>query len=113
MINAYDNLNNIETISFEAGDNQTFEFNVYDEDGFSYDILTSGTWLLCPYGDYGNNLYVNYPITINGYIATLTIPSSATNNLSGKYIQQLTLLDISGESFVAQGIVLITPSGNS
>ena len=110
---SYNNLNNLKEISFEAGSDQTFEFDVYEDDSLNLDIVISGTWLLCPYADYSDNLDIDYSLNVNGHIVTLTLLGSATINLSGKYIQQLILLDSSGNSFISQGIITITPSGSS
>lgn len=110
---SYNNLNNIEEISFAAGSDQTLEFTAYEDSSWNFSDLASGTWLLCPYGHYNNDLDIAYSLNTSGHLATLSIPGSSTVDLAGKYIQQLVLQDSSGERFIGQGIVIITPSGNS
>jgi hypothetical protein len=107
----YDNLNNLPEISFEAGTQKILPFTVYKENGLDPQNIISAVWTLCPYGELqittltktGTNIIIN--------TFDIVLDSSDTETLSGKYIQQITVVDASGNTFrPGQGTVIISPA---
>jgi len=117
MTTAYDTINTLPDLIFIAGTDKLLTFTCYQENTNLLDI-TSGTvvWLLCPYGQFsittlqkqtgGDGVVIN---TANTFQVTLN--AADTLALSGKYIQQVSITDFSGNTFrPAQGVVLIQPA---
>ncbi len=104
--------NNLETISFVAGDKQIYTFDVYTSACVAVNLTGATTkWTL---SDYGNPLSVRLVKDgvlagdpTNRFIVTLT--KDDTVALEGVFIQQPSIVDISGSSFhPGQGEVYIT-----
>lgn len=104
--------NNLTEISFIAGSNQELAFNVYDSGSVAVN-LSGGTvtWRLSQYGPVSTAL-VSKSGLLSGsptnQFKVLLLPAD-TATLGGKYIQQYTLVDSSGSTFIpSQGLVNIT-----
>jgi hypothetical protein len=105
-------LTSISEMAITAGATTTEIFTLYDEYGANPISISSGTLVLCPYGKISEG---DISASFNGTPSTNTISfvlsSSITANLSGKYIQQITITDTFGNVFVpAQGTILIQPA---
>lgn len=104
-------------ISFIAGGEQTFEFEVLDATGAPLD-LTSATcsWVMSPYGD-ASHATLDLPGVISGSpsnIFTVTVSGSSTKNLSGKYTHQPKIVDFSGKPLnPSMGYINIIPENLS
>ena len=122
MTTIFDIVNNIADMSFIAGTRKLLTFSCFQEDGVNPLNIQTGTvyWRLCPYGEFGINILNiagelvapsgSPPFDIQ-YKFTVTIPSSSTISLNGKYIQQVNITDFFGHTFIpGQGIVLIAPA---
>ena len=103
----------LEAVSFIAGTNQVWTYNVYDDSGSTVDISACATYLtLSPYGDPD---YV--AMSVAGTLSGSSIPyqfivttGSASRSLSGKYVQQAVVVDFTGEEYRAgQGECTIRP----
>jgi len=109
---SYDILNNLEEKSFIAGTDQLYTFVCYQSDGVNLLSIAGGsaTWKLCPYGEFGINTITKTGSIIDANSFTVTLDSSDTISLSGKYIQQVSVTDFYGDTFApGQGIILIFP----
>jgi hypothetical protein len=114
----YDTINNITDWTFIAGTDKLATFTVYQETGLNILNITGATitWYLCPYGQ-PTIVSLQKTATItdptNG-ICTVAIADTDTTTFSGKYIQQLSVTDSSGNVFrPGQGLVLISPAIHS
>lgn len=108
----YSSINSLEEFSMIAGSTRTLEFTVYEEDGVNLLDLTGATikWSLCPFGDFSYNVLQKNGVITGAGTFTVSLTSSDTSSLSGKYIQQPTITDFNGKIFKpSQGTVLIIP----
>jgi len=121
MTTVYDTINTLPDTSFIGGTDKTFTFTCYAENGTTNLNITSATiaWLLCPYGQFSSKTLekgVGTGITIlsdspYSHQFTVTLDAADTLALSGKYIQQVSIIDASGKTFrPGQGVVLISPA---
>jgi hypothetical protein len=111
-ITSYDSLNNLREFSFIAGSDKLLTFTCYADDGFSPLNISNGSasWALCPYGQFDYPVIRKTGTITSTNVFTVTLSSSDTMNLSGKYIQQVTVLDSEGHTFTpGQGSVVILP----
>jgi len=105
--------NNINEISFIAGDKQVLNFDIYDSASAAVNITSaSAQWTLSRFGDPSvANLVKSGTISgspTNRFTVTLTY--NDTYNLSGIFIQQPILTDILGDIYhPGQGKVTIFP----
>ncbi len=104
----YDEINSLESLPLIAGNDFTFKYDVYDEDGVALDISGATTYLLLsPYGqpDYAQ-VQVSGTVTgLNTFQCSLS--SVLSRNLSGWYIQQPVLISFSGTEYrPTQGLVI-------
>ena len=108
-------VNNVDPVVFIAGSQQYFNFDLFEADGITpFDVsgLSKIQLVIAPY----NNPYL-VVATINGeqdlrYINRLQfiLSETATANLSGVYIHQLTITDGSGNVHKpTQGLITIIP----
>jgi hypothetical protein len=117
-ITVYDSVNNIADLPFIAGTDKTLTFTCYAENGIDKVNLTGATvtWYLCPWGQTSIiSLQKTGTLTdpTNG-VFTITILDTDTTSFSGKYIQQLSIQDVSGKVFrPGQGLVFISPAIHS
>lgn len=99
------------------GCQQTFTVNLYNVLGEEYvgAAIDSAEWRLSKYGE--TEMLVNIistekdsQIIINENIITITIKSTDTDGLFGKFTHQLVLTDASGQQFIADlGKISIKP----
>lgn len=92
--NSYTDLYKIGEISFIGGSSIFLDFDVSSADGSPFNIVNNTfTWKLSPYGskDYVV-LTKSTPTLINENTIRFTLTSADTENLSGKYVQELTLV---------------------
>jgi hypothetical protein len=112
-IELYDQLNCIPDIALTAGSTFIEEISIYKENGLDLLGLTGASLTICPYGKVNpDNIVVGVTGVCSAGKVTATIPDTSTVSLSGKYLQQLTVLDTEGNTFVpSQGVILISPAG--
>lgn len=109
IIDAYNKTDYLETVSFIGGSDYELEFHLQTSVGSP--ILAGGAifkWFLSPYGQPEIcSLEKEVSSTGNG-IFLVQLTGKETYYLSGTYIQQIEIKDISGKYFrPAQGIVVI------
>jgi len=112
IYDAYSEINSLDALMFIGGDEQTLTFFIVDETGNPID-LTLGTsyWLLAPYGN-PEMPVLELTGTPGSEIneVSFLVESDDTADLSGKYIQQLLVIDFLGSEYrPCQGIVTIIP----
>ena len=115
MRNVYSNLNTLDEISFIGGTYYILEFNVFDENGDPIDISSATpTWLLCYYGQPDYAVVAKSGSITGTNTFEVIIDTADTENLSGKFLQQPTITDFDGTSYIpAQGVVTILPKINN
>lgn len=96
------------------GCQQTFEVNLYDILDTEYHIAVSSCeWRLARYGEtetLATESMTKGTVKITDNVIQITIPSSDTLNLFGKFIHQLIITDRLGNRFVADlGKISIKP----
>lgn len=109
----YEEINSLDELMFIAGDEQSITFFVIDETSNPIDLTTAAevVWLLAPYGN------PDMPVLdVDGVLGSevnevlFSITASDTEDLSGKFIQQLLIVDFLGSEYrPVQGIVTILP----
>lgn len=124
---SYSSLNTLEDTSFIGGNTFYLDFNVYDDNGVMIDLSgKSLEWKLAPYGQKNINIliktetpYVSGGVTYGGgvtdfdiYTKRVTLDSSDTESLSGKYVQQVVVIEILPDTTVitykpSQGVITI------
>ena len=93
----YSSLNNLDEFTFTAGTTYYLDFKVYNEEGIAVGITgaLSFSWKCAPYGqkDYTVISKINSDFTVldDDYTVRLTLSPSDTQNLSGKYVHQITV----------------------
>lgn len=107
----YTSINTLEEFSIIAGNDFLLQFTIYQDDGVNLlDISTSTIkWVLSPFGQ-PSFTALQKTATITG-VGTFEVSllSSDTENLSGKYIQQ-PIIDSAGVIYrPGQGCVFIQP----
>jgi hypothetical protein len=101
----------LEELSFIAGNKMTLNFKVYDDDGLPVDLTNGFTmqWKLFRYGRSEDTVVIKsgtLGVEVNEWY--VTIETSDTQNLYGKFIQQPIVIDYEGSQFSnRQGIVTI------
>lgn len=107
----YSEINSLAEFAFIAGTPYTLNFTVYEEDGTTLLDMGGGSfkWTLSPYGQNYSVLEKTGTITGVG-TAEVQLDTLDTETLSGKYIQQPTIVSFSGEEYrPGQGVVLLIP----
>ena len=104
---SYSEINNLEEISFIAGNDFTFKYEAFDDDGLPLDISGATTYLLLsPYGqpDY-TEVQVSGTVTgVNTFQCVLT--STLSKDLSGWYVQQPVMVSFGGTEYrPSQGLI--------
>lgn len=109
----FSTINSLEPMGMIGGTEYTIEFNVYDNNNSPLELAgKTCLWTICQYGqpEYAilTKTGVISPTVSNRF--TITLVSSDTENLSGKFTQQPIVVDLLGAEFrPAQGDVLIQP----
>lgn len=108
----YNCIYNLEEFSFIGGTTQYLFFDVYNSGGDAVDLSEADcSWKLRDYGNFGNNATL---ITKTGVLTgfnsfKITIDSTDTEDLFGKFVQQPMVIDRDGNIFTpGQGIILIS-----
>lgn len=109
---SYQQLNSLPETAFIGGTEFTMNYTVYEEDGVNLTDISGATVKVrfCPYGqtDY---CVLDKAGTVTG-TGTFTVVLDAvdTQDLSGKYLQQVYMESFTGVEFrPAQGVVIILP----
>ena len=97
-----------------AGCQQTLDVDLYDVLDIPYRIsVTSCEWRLAKYGEIetlATESITKGTIIVNDNLIQITIPSSDTQNLFGKFTHQLVIIDVSKRQFVVDlGKISIKP----
>ena len=109
---SYQQLNSLPETAFIAGTEFTMNYTIYEEDGVNLvDISGANVRVrLCPYGqtDY---CVLDKAGTITGSgTFTVVLDAADTEDLSGKYLQQIYMESFTGVEFrPAQGVLIILP----
>ena len=108
---SYAQINALEEISFIAGTYYTIEFKVYNQAGDEANLSGSTcTWKMSPYGE-PNIVTLSLNGTITGTNTfEVYLLSSATLNLSGKYVHQPIITDGTKIYRPQQGVINIIPA---
>lgn len=102
-------------ISFVGGETQEFNFHLKNHEGDPFDASgASVDFAICNYSNKTGSPLLSYTPTLladeNGVasVIILTIPKEDTATLAGKFIYQITIVDVSGNSEIPnQGIMNI------
>ena len=108
----YQNINQLEDTAFIAGSNFTFIYNIYEADGITpVDISGSSVKVrISPYGQPDYNVLTKTGNITGTGIFRVTLTATDTQNLAGKYTQQIWIQSFSGIEYrPAQGVILIIP----
>lgn len=114
------NIYTLPEISFVGGETQSIRFYLRDLDGSSFDATgIQADFSICSYSNkVGEPLLTYTPELIAdehevNSILSVEIPKSDTAKFAGKYIYQITIIDIYGNSTIPnQGIMNITKNIN-
>ena len=104
---SFTTINNLEETSLIAGNDFTFQFEVFDDNGSPLNLSGATTYLL--FSPYGQTDYKEIQLT--GNILTentfeFVLPSTSSRNLDGWYIQQVAIISFDGTEYrPAQGMV--------
>ena len=106
----YRNTDYLDDVSFIAGTDFTFNFEIYDENNVAVNINASTIkWVLSLYGQPDETILQIDDFTISGtntFVVELT--ADDTKDLGGVYLQQIEITDFEGKKIrPAQGIVII------
>ena len=105
------------TIDFVAGETQDLVFNIYFHHGNKpYDLGScTATFSVANYMNRSGSALISKAMTVRAgtsgkdNVLAVTLKSSDTLNMAGKYIYQITLQDVDGDVEIPkQGILMIT-----
>lgn len=104
-------LNQLADFALIAGTPETLEFFFYMNDGTPIDLSqATAKWRLCYLGQYDYSVAEIAGEIFDGNGVVVKLTTADTANLSGKYIQQPVLIDVTGQEYIyQQGIVTILP----
>lgn len=106
---SYLEINSLEEFSFIAGDKVTLAFTVFDDDGVTPMDL-GGASVYLPFAPFGQPEYSELKVTgsVTGINTFEFVLDGLTNDMSGKYIYQPTIVSFGGTEYrPAQGLVTI------
>ncbi len=106
------NIYTLPEITFVGGETQEFTFHLKNQQGFIFDASGSTSdFAICNYSNKNGTPLLHYTPTLAkdgnniSSILKLTIPKEDTALLSGKYIYQITIIDVKGNAEIpGQGI---------
>lgn len=109
------NVYTLPEISFVGGETQEFNFHLKNHNGNPFDASGSSiNFAICNYSNKTGAPLLSYSPTLledergETSIIVLTIPKEDTASLSGKFIYQITIVDVAGNSEIPnQGIMNI------
>ena len=107
-------------INFVGGETQRLEFNLKDANGDVFDADgTTSNFAICSYSNKTDEPLLEYTPYLNvdsggvKSVLDVTIPKQDTKDLFGKFIYQLTVIDVTGASAIPnQGIMNISKNIN-
>ena len=106
----YQIINSLEEFPMIAGNSYTLTFNVFEEDGVNPVDLGGATcsWALSPYGQPEYNILQKTGTITGTNVFKISLLTSDTQSLSGKYIQQPIVVSFLGETYrPAQGLISV------
>ena len=114
------NIYTLPEISFVGGETQELHFNLKNSSGNAFDVSgASVNFAICNYSNKVGTPMLSYTPTIFAdsrgvsSILNVVIPKGDTARLSGKYIYQITIIDLNGDAEIPnQGIINITRNIN-
>ena len=109
------NVYTLPEISFVGGETQEFNFHLKDYKGDPFDASGSSiNFAICNYSNKTDTPLLSYTPTLLAdekgelSVVILNIPKEDTASLSGKFIYQITIVDVTGNSEIPnQGIMNI------
>lgn len=109
------NVYTLPEISFVGGETQEFNFHLKNYNGNPFDASGSSiNFAICNYSNKTGTPLLSYSPTLladekgEASVIVLTIPKEDTASLSGKFIYQITIVDVTGNSEIPnQGIMNI------
>lgn len=109
------NVYTLPEISFVGGETQEFNFHLKDYKGDPFDASGSSiNFAICNYSNKTGTPLLSYTPTLladekgESSVVILNIPKEDTASLSGKFIYQITIVDVTGNSEIPnQGIMNI------
>ena len=106
---------NLDQTMIIGGSKEQFEFTFYDLHGNLLDITnTKVIWTLSEFGHADFTILEKQGVLSSDYSSLVTLQANDTRNLSGKYVQQITLIDYLGAEYVpAQGIIKINANNKN
>lgn len=107
-------------ISFVGGETQEFNFHLKNSNGEPFDASGSSVnFAICNYSNKTGSPLLSYSPTLladetgEASLVILTIPKEDTATLAGKYIYQITIIDVKGNAEIPnQGIMNIAKNIN-
>lgn len=107
-----DEVFNLQKMSVVGGSKEQLKFNFYNDEQEPLDITTSRViWTLSRWGDVGYTLLTKTAVLSSDYSCIVTLLSSDTDGLDGKFIQQISIIDYQGnKNKPCQGVLLISES---
>lgn len=110
------NVYTLPEINFVGGETQTLDFHLKNTSGDAFDAYGANTNLsICNYSNKDGTPLLSYTPTILedergvASVLSVTIDGADTAGLSGKYVYQITIIDLEGKTEIPnQGIMNIT-----
>lgn len=112
----HDEVFNLERFVMRGGSKTILPFTFFDEDGVTpLDITTTTViWTLSEFGQPEYTILTKEAVLSSDTSCVVTLNSSDTKELEGKFIQQVTLIDYLGEEYIpCQGIIKINKNNNN
>lgn len=108
----FNTVNDLEEDSFIAGTNRVYRFLITNPAGDAVDLSSCDCfWKMSPFGSSASVLSASAVVSgtpINEMVVTLY--SNDTKDLSGKFIHQAIIIDVTNQEFrPSQGIITIFP----
>jgi hypothetical protein len=112
MLIDYDTLNNLREISLIAESKKVLTFTAYKETGELLNVSYGGNivWSLYPIEDSSFSFIVKDAEKLTASTFSITLETTDTVGLEGRYIQQVAITDSNENNFrPIQGVVVILP----
>ena len=111
-----DEIYNLQKFVMRGGSKTILEFSFDDdESSLPLDIITSTVvWTMSEFGQPDYTIITKQGTLSSDYSCIVTLNSSETKDIEGKFVQQVTLVDYLGDEYVvAQGIIKINKNNNN